>query len=606
MRMIQVLFILFPCLWLGERIGMGQQKQITVGPNIHVSKARGDMVHNEVLLSADPLNPSRLIGCTMAFSSRQNKVVTIVYVSFDGGKNWEFVLTNDRAVHSGDPSCTFGTDGTAYFTALERMESGSKQLVVYRSKDGGKTWSEPSILIGSGQGVDRPYVMVDQGTGSYRGRVYIYGLITHRTVDGENVGLSIALWRSRDSGVTYEGPILRSPNNKQLIFHPANGVVLSDGTLICLIAELDSQKRNDGYVGSQYRKADVQNGTLKAIVSRDGGTSIDPAFKVSDIYYDWRDEATSLPSLAADISSLQFKDCIYAAWADGRYGRTQILASYSKDKGKTWSKPQIVSDDQPTMGDGPDNFMPTVAVNRNGVVAVMWYDRRDNPKSFGYSVRLSASLDGGETWQPSVRVSEASKSLDTHGTLPVTGGAWRSSGGSLRLSLYRYEWIAGGHTAGIAADANGVFHPFWVDNRTGISQIWTAPVDVRGSVNRNGSPDLSEMEDISSLVSVELSACSYESSNNIVSCSARLKNTSTAALQGPLKLRVIEIKSELGQPTIVNANNGASGIGAVWGFDAGQNGKSLEPNETSQIKELRFRISIPDHFSRVITSGLRL
>ena len=114
--------------------------------------------------------------------------------------------------------------------------------------------------------------MVDQGTGSYRGRVYIYGLITHRTVDGENVGSSIALWRSRDSGVTYEGPILRSPNNKQLIFHPANGVVLSDGTLICLIAELDSQKRNDGYVGSQYRKADVQNGTLKAIVSRDGGT----------------------------------------------------------------------------------------------------------------------------------------------------------------------------------------------------------------------------------------------------------------------------------------------------------------------------------------------
>ena len=84
------------------------------------------------------------------------------------------------------------------------------------------------------------------------------------------------------------------------------------------------------------------------------GRSIDPAFKVSDIYYDWRDEATSLPSLAADISSLQFKDCIYAAWADGRYGRTQILASYSKDKGKTWSKPQIVSDDQPTMGDGPD------------------------------------------------------------------------------------------------------------------------------------------------------------------------------------------------------------------------------------------------------------
>ena len=120
-RTIQVLFILVQCLWLGERIGIGQQVQITVGPNTHVSKTRGDMAHNEVLLSADPLNPSRLIGCTMAFSPKQNKVVTLVYTSSDGGKNWDFTLTNDRGIHSGDPACTFGPDGSAYFTVIERM-----------------------------------------------------------------------------------------------------------------------------------------------------------------------------------------------------------------------------------------------------------------------------------------------------------------------------------------------------------------------------------------------------------------------------------------------------------------------------------------------------
>jgi len=596
LRTIPVLFLLFPCVWLGERIGVGQQGQITVGPNIHVSNARADMVHNEVLLSADPVNPGRLIGCTMAFSPSQNMVVTLVYVSADAGKNWDFVLANDKAVHSGDPSCTFGPDGMAYFTAIERLEAGNKQLVVYRSKDGGQTWSQPAVLLGSTISVDRPYVVVDESGSSYRGTIYIYGLITHRSVDGENVGLSVALWRSRDRGVTYEGPILRAPNNKELTFHPANGVVLSDGTLIFPIAELDSNKRNDGYVGSSYRKADVSNGTLKVIVSRDGGASIEPAFKVSDIYYDWREEATSIPSLAADSGSLEFKDRVYAAWADGRHGRTQILVSYSKDKGRTWSKPQIVSDDQPTMGDGPNQFMPTVAVNRNGVVAVMWYDRRDAPDSFGYSVRVSASLDGGDTWQPSVRVSEAPKTLDTSGTLPVTGGAWRSSGGSLRISLYRYEWIAGGHTAGMAADANGNFHPFWVDNRTGVSQIWTAPVAVKGSVNRNGSPELSALEDISTFVSVELSACSYDTASKIVSCSARLKNTSAKAILGPLKVRVIAMKSELGHPNIVNANNGASGAGAVWDFGTKLNGKSLEPNEISETKEFRFQLSNPKPF----------
>ena len=591
-RSIQALFILLQVFWPGERVGLGQQGQITVGPNIHVSKARADMTHNEVLLSADPLNPSRLIGCTMAFSPTQNKVVTLVYISSDGGKNWDLTLTNDRGIHSGDPACTFGVDGSAYFTAIERMESGSQRLLVYRSKDGGKTWSSPTILIGSGIVVDRPYVMADQSGSSYQGRVYVYSLITNRTVDGETTGYHIALWRSLDGGLNYEGPIVRTPN--RFGYHLANGVVVSDGTLICLVSELDSQKRNDGQVGSQYRKAEVPNGTLKVIVSRDGGSSIEPAFKIGEIYYDWRTQSSVIPSLGADRGSGQFKDRIYAAWSDGRYGRTQILVSHSSDKGKTWSKPQIVNDDQPTMGDGPDNFMPVVAVNRDGVVAVMWYDRRDNPNSFGYSVRLSASLDGGETWQPSVRVSEVPKTLDTE-NWTISGTVLRS-GGAFLLLLRRVEWVTGGHTAGMAADSNGVFHPFWVDNRTGVSQIWTAPVAVKAPVNRNGSADLAQLEDISTSVSVELTNCAYESSSKTVSCNARLKNIANHTLHGPFKLRLIGLRSELGQPSVVNADNGESGAGGVWDFSQKVNGRSLEPNQVSDIKQLRFRIANPRPF----------
>lgn len=592
-RTLQILLILLPCLLLGERIGVGQQGQITVGPNVQVSTARGEMAHNEVLLSADPLKPNRLIGCTMAFSAKQNKVVTIVYVSSDGGKSWDLALTNDRGIHSGDPTCTFGRDGTAYFAAIERMESGSQRLVVYRSKDGGKTWSQPTILVGSGIVVDRPYLIADQSASSYQGRVYVYSLITHRTVDGENLGYNIALWRSSDGGLTYEGPVVRA-GNKQLTFHLSNGVVLSDGTLICLIGELDPQKRNDGYAGSQYGNAEEPNGTLKVIVSKDGGGSVEPAFKVSEIYKDWRPEAFSLSSLAADEGSVQFKDRIYAAWGDGRYGRTQILVSYSKDKGRTWSRPRIVNDDQPAIGEGPHNFMPVVAVNRDGIVAVMWYDRRDKPNSFGYSVRLAASMDGGETWQPSVRVSEVPKTLDSD-NWTIRGGVSRA-GGSLMIDLRRYEWIAGGHTAGMAAGTDGIFHPFWVDNRTGVSQIWTAPVVVKATVNRNGSSDLVEFEDISASVTVELTNCAYESASKIVSCSARLKNTSRDALQGPFKLRVLGIKSELGEPKIVNADNDGSGAGAVWDFGDKVNGKLLEPNQISEIKQLRFQISNPRPF----------
>jgi hypothetical protein len=36
-----------------------------------------------------------------------------------------------------------------------------------------------------------------------------------------------------------------------------------------------------------------------------------------------------------------------------------------------------------------------------------------------------------------------------------------------------------GDTAGLAADAGGVFHPVWIDNRTGVPQMWTATVKVQ-------------------------------------------------------------------------------------------------------------------------------
>jgi len=565
------------------------QTAITVGPNVQASKSRNDLVHNEVLLAADPNNAKNLLGCTMAFSPQQNKVFTMAYASHDSGTSWNFAVANDTGTLSADPACTFGPDGKAYFIAVERTGTRTDSLVVYRSVDYGRTWLPRTTLLASAPSADRAYVIVDQTNSKYRGRVYIYGQIAQRTVDGEFGGLSIALWRSLDNGATFEGPIVRS-RDKPFSFHPANSVVLSDGTLVCLIAELDSQKRNDGYVGSQSRKADVQNGTLKVVTSSDGGESLNPAVKISDMYEDWREGSTGLPSLAADRGSSAFKDRLYAVWADGRFGRTQILVSYSTDKGKTWSAPRIVSDGQTTNGEGPDSFMPVVAVNPDGAVGVMWYDKRDIPRGLGYYVRFTASLDGGETWQPSVRVSQAPKTFENSGTLPMTAGVWRNSTGALSLNLRRYEWLAGGHTAGMTADANGIFHPFWVDNRTGLSQIWTAAVVVRGTVVKNGSPDLAQLEDVSSSIMLELTDCNYEKTNNVLSCSARLKNTSSQALPAPLKMRVISLTSELGEPRILNADNGANEAGAVWEFGKEIDNGLLKPGENSHSKLFRFQM----------------
>lgn len=83
-----------------------------------------------------------------------------------------------------------------------------------------------------------------------------------------------------------------------------------------------------------------------------------------------------------------------------------------------------------------------------------------------YWVRFSASLDGGETWLPSVRV---------------------STDANLVNPAEKETRFNGGDTAGLTADADGVFHACWIDNRAGVHQMWTTTVAVRGAVRRHRS-----------------------------------------------------------------------------------------------------------------------
>jgi hypothetical protein len=109
--------------------------------------------------------------------------------------------------------------------------------------------------------------------------------------------------------------------------------------------------------------------------------------------------------------------------------------------------------------------MATPAVNRDGIVGMLWYDRRNNPDNIGYYARFSASLDGGETWLPSVRVSEMANT--------------NLADGDKKLRPIGTFSSTGGHTAGLEADPSGVFHALWIDNRTGVQQVWTAAIEIK-------------------------------------------------------------------------------------------------------------------------------
>lgn len=279
-------------------------------------------------------------------------------------------------------------------------------------------------------------------------------------------------------------------------------------------------------------------------------------------------------------------------WPDRRSGRDEIYVAYSRDKGKTWSKPIAINDGREAPpARGPDHLLPVIAVNPAGIVGVVWQDRRDHPDNLGYWVRFTASLDGGDTWLPSVRVSEKPHTISGSEVWPISGGA-SAANGILSVEIgYNSFDFSGGHYSGLAVTPDRRFHPTWVDNRTGVPQIWSAPVLVPGRVVKNGAAELSGLTEVADKLTLSMTNLGYDAKSGVLTAMATLKNTSIDTIRGPFKVRVLAVRSELAAVRILDADNGLAGAGALWDFSSPLPGAQLLPGARSIPRKLRFQLS---------------
>lgn len=477
-----VVWLLLAAAWLSPG---AQADEIRVGPNVQVSKDRAGVPHAEVILAADPADPKRLLaGSMLRYDTGEDQCVG--YLTTDGGKTWTTVLEpGGRAEIRGtkraaDPAMVFGTDGAAYYAMLAadaRLEH--HHTVVYRSADGGKTWGEP-VHVHRATRTDRPFVAVDRTGGKYHGRVYCNAVPVTDSLAGTGPTSAdgvpqtgVALFYSADRGETFSEPVLQRVRMANLP-HGARGAncsVLSDGTVVALYDIVEDWRDR---AGSPH--------LLAVERSMDGGQSLEAASPSigerpsrgkalpRDKFIGKTERGIGagvvrgIPSLAVDVSEGPLRDRLYAVWEAFDGTRSRVMVSASADKGLKWSDPVPVSDgtDAGAAGNYRGASMPAVTVNKDGVVGVFWYDTRDAAGAdLGWDARFAASRDGGKTWGPSVRVSEKSSAFTE----------------AMRKKLVR---VWRGDTAGLAASADGVFHPLWIDTRTGIPQVWTAAVAVAG------------------------------------------------------------------------------------------------------------------------------
>lgn len=413
--------------------------RLVVGANVQVSTDRAAEGHYETHAAAHPADPSRLLATAIIYP-KAGRRGTIVYASRDAGRTWATSLPYEVLENTGDPALAWGPDGTAYFAALslrghpieENPEEPAhnwdgRKTMLWRLPMGATQWEGPAAF----DFADREYIVVDATGGEYHGRVYVTGDPRPRR--------GFAVFTSTDGGRTFPDPEVESDAVGSSI---GNAVVASDGTLIGIYAD---------------------SGHVRAVASTDGGRTLLPSVVVDTfVRAGMRKDAVHnnvnhFLNLAIDAGRGSRRNRVYAAWPDRRTGQSEIYFAYSSDRGTTWSEARVVTDNPP--GAMTDQFMPTIAVNSDGVVGLLWYDRRDNPDNRGYYARFSASLDGGATWLPSVRVSAQ----------PYAAGAVS------RTSAFANN---GGDTAGLAVTSDGAFHPVWIDDRTGVPQVWTARVTV--------------------------------------------------------------------------------------------------------------------------------
>jgi len=466
-----------------------------VGPNIQVSKAKADIPHSEVVIAADPTNPNRLVAGAMPASPHLSRVA--IYASEDSGRSWSLSYERkgmDPEVYA-DPAFAAGSDGAIYFVNMYFKDFGSvggESLQFIRRSPGSMTWT-PAL---SESGLhDRPFLAIDNTGGPFRGRLYCM----------TNNGLYV----SRDDGESFSPA---APFSAKAGFHytgPSDPVVLSDGSLITVqnswtdqdVKSTASRRKSNSKFADRsdddYERTEREHevggrdifqpgerkvggassmaGLFTARCSIDGGQTLSSEHAIAS--YDFNHLSYSnVPVLAVDTST-SHRDRLYVAWNDALpSGGTGIFFAQSEDRGTTWSRPMLLSEQAPELirdlrkwpsMEKYTGYLPCIAVNSAGVVGVSWYDNRGLPAGeAGWNYRFRASLDGGKTWEPSIRISEK-----------TTLFAMKSRSAS-QLEKRRARYHAG-HTSGLCSDANGVFHALWIDARTGVRQVWTATITMQ-------------------------------------------------------------------------------------------------------------------------------
>jgi hypothetical protein len=384
-----------------------------------------------------PIPPQNVILTTRPDDNNEPSIAisTVDHDTLVGG-------SNDYNTPNGDAWC-------GYYTTHDRGRTWSEKLI------GGYPGGPVNALTGFKGGGD-PVIVCDAG-----GNFYYAGIAFKRSVNPFNpIGFGITagiancvfVARSSDNGETFPQVVMvwaaleslvRFNDKEWIAVDPQNGNVYLVWAIftVMLTARLMFSRSTDGgqswsrpltITETSSAEFNVQGAaivvdnesaihvtwmgygtnTIRYSRSTDQGQSfstpqdVAPLVPIPSPLPNGNYRTPDMTALAVDTSGTNTSGRLYVTWADYSNGDADVYLMYSRDGGGSWDGPTRVNND--TLGNGKDQFYPTVAVSAEGWVHVSFYDRRSDPNNTMLEYWWAISFDGGETFPINIPMSNAS------------------------------------------------------------------------------------------------------------------------------------------------------------------------------------------------------
>jgi hypothetical protein len=415
-------------------------QDLIIGSNFRVYPS--SLNQSETFIVTHPNNPDILFASAYTIQVNPFFISEGVYVSTNSGQNWHGTDTCYGApinFHGGEPGIAIDKDGTFILNRLGRQPTFIG-LYSHYSTDNGDTWSNQLTI--TTDDLEKHSVASDVfSSSSFYGRTYAaYTMLTSPyTVKGSYT----------DDGGQSWVPVFAINSPPQRCFGTDITIKNNGEVLVCwavMSSPPSPYEINIGFAKSSSGGT-VWNVQENPIITRGITGVLDQKQNI---------RVNSSPRIAVDNTNSPYSGNIYIVTSQKELAPAgndpDIVLFRSTDNGNTWSSGIRVNQDP--LNNGKIQFFPAVHIDPLGGINVLYLDDR-NTTSDSSGIFLSRSLDGGDTW--------IDYEISDHNFRPVAVSGLGAGNVSDHIDL---------------TYTNGKLWPAWMDNSTGIYQLWTAPITI--------------------------------------------------------------------------------------------------------------------------------